>query len=198
MKDFLWTIRVQKREIPLLPHTNYINALLIALTWIHQYLRTDLHIWLWMFLITDSLVHHVLFMSVDSSNVANSFTSFDNKGIDAININNILNHKDVLSFIPPHFKMKSTHCISYRYTSTITSQLFNYKQTLQCLSIEQLRQNPKKCSCSSYHINYIITTDVNTIQNEDLRSLILKGFKFLEPRLFNWQQMFMSIMDYVE
>ena len=37
---------------------------------------------------------------------------FDNKGIDAVNINNILNHKSVQSCIPPYFKMKSTSCIS--------------------------------------------------------------------------------------
>ena len=113
---------------------------------------------------------------------------YDNKGIDAVNIN-ILNHKNVQSCIPPYFKMKSTPYISYRYTSTIASKLFNHKQTLQCLDIEQLRQNPLKCSCSSSPFNYspaghIITGDVNIVQNEDLRSLILKGPKFREPRSF--------------
>ena len=64
---------------------------------------------------------------------------FDNKGIDAVNISNILNHKKVQACVPPYFKMKSTPCISYLYTSTIASKLFNYKQTLQCLDIEQLQ-----------------------------------------------------------
>jgi hypothetical protein len=31
---------------------------------------------------------------------------YDNKEIDAVNINNILNHKNVHSCIPPYFKMK--------------------------------------------------------------------------------------------
>jgi hypothetical protein len=128
---------------------------------------------------------------------------FYNKGIDAVNINNILNHKNVQSCIPPYYKMKSTPCISYRYTSTIASKLFNYKQTLQCLDIKQLRQNPQKCSCSSSPFNYspaghIITGDVNIVQNEDLRSLILKDPKFREPRSFKWRQNFVSIMDSVE
>jgi hypothetical protein len=83
---------------------------------------------------------------------------FDNKGIDAININNILNHKNVQSYIPPYFKMTSTPCISYRYTSTIASKLFNYKQTLQC----QLRQNPSKCSCSSSPFNYSPAGNIST------------------------------------
>jgi hypothetical protein len=46
---------------------------------------------------------------------------FDNKGIDAVDINNILNYENVQFFIPPNFKMKSTPCISNRYTSTVTS-----------------------------------------------------------------------------
>jgi hypothetical protein len=60
-------------------------------------------------LITDSLVHHVLLMSVNSRNLAKFLhLKFDNKGIDAVNINNILNHRDVQSCIPPYFKMKFT------------------------------------------------------------------------------------------
>jgi hypothetical protein len=123
---------------------------------------------------------------------------FDNKGIDAVNINNLINHKNVQSCIPPYFKMKSTICISYRYTSTIASKFFNYKQTLQCLGIEQLRQNPTKCLCSFPPFNYssaghIITRDVIIVQNEDLKSIILK-----EPRSSKWRQNFVFIMDSVE
>jgi hypothetical protein len=108
---------------------------------------------------------------------------FDNNGIDAVNINNILNYKKVQSCIPPYFKMKPTPCVSYRHTSTIASKLFNHKQTLLCLDIEQLRQNPPKYSCSSSPFNYshaghIITGDVNIVQNKDPRSVILKGPKF--------------------
>jgi hypothetical protein len=62
--------------------------------------------------------------------------------------------KNVQSCVPPYFKMKSKACISYRYTFTIASKLFNYKQTLQCLDIEQLRQNPPTCSCSFSPFNY--------------------------------------------
>jgi hypothetical protein len=47
---------------------------------------------------------------------------FHNKGIDAVNVNNILNNKKVQSCIPPYFKMKSTPCISYRYTYNIASK----------------------------------------------------------------------------
>jgi hypothetical protein len=116
---------------------------------------------------------------------------FDNKGINAVNVNNILNHKKVQSCTPPYFKMKSTPCISHRYTCNIASKLFDYKQMLQCLDIEQFRQNPPKCSFFSSPFNYspaghIITGDVNIVENEDLRSLILKGPAFREPCFFKW------------
>jgi hypothetical protein len=73
----------------------------------------------------------------------------------------------------------------------------------QLLDLKRLRQNHPKFSCFFSPFNYSpaghnITGDVNAIQNEDLRSLILKGSKFREPRSFKWQQNFMSIMDSVE
>ena len=62
--------------------------------------------------------------------------------------------------------------------------------------------NPPTCSSSS-SFNYspaghVITGDVNIVENEYLRSLILKGPKFREPRSFNWRQNVISIMNPVE
>ena len=47
---------------------------------------------------------------------------FANKGIDAINIGNILNHRDVVKNIPPYFKCQATPKISYSYTNSIASK----------------------------------------------------------------------------
>jgi hypothetical protein len=108
---------------------------------------------------------------------------FSNKGIDVVNLSNILPHKKVQSCIPEFFKSKFTPCISYKYTPTVASKLFNYKPTLQCIDIEHHLQNPLTCSCSSSPSNYqpaghVITGDVNIVRNEELKSLILKGPKF--------------------
>ena len=124
-------------------------------------------------------------------------------GIDAVNLSNILRHKKVQSCIPEYFKSKSTPRISYTYTPTIASKLFNYKQTLQSLDIDHLILNPPTCSCSSSPFNYspaghIITGDVDIVKNEDLKSLIRKGPKFREPQSFNWRHNFVSIMNSVE
>jgi hypothetical protein len=39
-----------------------------------------------------------------------------NKGINAINISNILNRKEVVKEIPPYFKNQSVPIVSYSYT----------------------------------------------------------------------------------
>ena len=44
---------------------------------------------------------------------------FTNKGIDAINISNILNRKEVVREIPPYFKNQPVPIVSYRYTNSI-------------------------------------------------------------------------------
>ena len=56
---------------------------------------------------------------------------FANKGIDALNVSNILNQKSVESNIPPYFEYKELLCISYSYTSSFGTIIFNYKTSLQ-------------------------------------------------------------------
>jgi hypothetical protein len=155
------------------------------------------------------VAHHRLFkppqINDNSPEVCRQFLKlkFSNKGIDAVSLSIILRHKKVQSCIPEYFKSKSTPCISYKYTPTIASKLFNYKTISQCLDIEHLLLNPPTFSCSTSRFNYqpaghAITGDVNIVKNEELKSLILKGPKFREPRSFKWQQNFLSIMESVE
>ena len=47
--------------------------------------------------------------------------SFANKGLDGINLGNILHHKSVKSKIPPYFKDQSVPIISYVYSRPIAS-----------------------------------------------------------------------------
>ena len=62
---------------------------------------------------------------------------FANKGIDAINISNILNRKEVVKEIPPYFKNQSVPIGSYSYTNSIGRKIFNYKEALQDINIEE-------------------------------------------------------------
>ena len=73
---------------------------------------------------------------------------FANRGIDALNLSNILNQKSVQSNIPPYFEYKESPCISYSYTSSVDTKIFNYKTSLQQIDFQSLSQNPLPCSCS--------------------------------------------------
>lgn len=45
---------------------------------------------------------------------------------------------------------------------------------------------------------HVINDDVNLADNEDLKSIIVKGQKFREPRSFTWRRNFIHIMNSVE
>ena len=79
-----------------------------------------------------------LFKPVRSEPLHNNRTfphiPFANKGIDAINISNILNRKEVVKEIPPYFKNQSVPIVSYSLTNSIGRTIFNYKEALQTLT----------------------------------------------------------------
>ena len=79
---------------------------------------------------------------------------FANKGIDAINISNILNRKEVVKEIPPYFKNQSVSIVSYSYTNSIGRKIFNYKEALQDIKIEEYIKNPLTCDCSHSPFQY--------------------------------------------
>ena len=124
---------------------------------------------------------------------------FANKGIDAINISNILNRKEVKSKIPIYFDNKTVPIISYSYSNTIASKIFNYKQALQDFDANQYVNQPRTCDCLQSPFlcgpsGHIITGD----EHENLRKVISHGPKFREPQHINWNFNFKLIMDAVE
>jgi hypothetical protein len=56
------------------------------------------------------------------------YVNIFNKGIDAIDISNILNRKEVVKEISPYFKNQSGSIVSYSYTNSIGRTIFNYKE----------------------------------------------------------------------
>ena len=79
---------------------------------------------------------------------------FANKGIDALNLSNILDQKSVQSNIPPYFQNKESPCISYSYTRSVASKMFNYKRSLKQIDFNSLSQNPLPCNCSGSQFLY--------------------------------------------
>ena len=56
---------------------------------------------------------------------------FLHKGIDAINLPQLLRSQSVMDKIPAYFKDKELPIISYQYTNTVADKLFNFSSTLQ-------------------------------------------------------------------
>ena len=79
---------------------------------------------------------------------------FANNGIDALNLSNILNQKSVQSSIPPYFQNKESPCISYSYTRSVASKMFNYKRSLQQIDFNSLSQNSLPCTCPGSEFRY--------------------------------------------
>ena len=128
---------------------------------------------------------------------------FENPGIDAINLGNILHHKNVIDKIPPYFEDTNPPKISYSYTTPIASHIFNYKQTLAVFNINDLHNTPLKCSCVNspfVHkpIGHIITGDLGFIKNDALKNILSKGPKYRERKSFTRNSNFKIIMDAVQ
>ena len=128
---------------------------------------------------------------------------FANKGIDALNLSNMLNQKYVQSKIPPYFQCKESPCISYSYTRSVASKFFNYKASLQQKDFDGHSQNPTSCSCCDSEFLYapcghIVTGDLSIVRNQKLKDVLRKGPKYREPVSFSWHQNFNIIMDACE
>jgi hypothetical protein len=128
---------------------------------------------------------------------------FANKGIDAINISNILHHKDVQKKIPNYFKNHTQPKVSYSYTGSIATKVFNYRQTLTDISAYDIIKSPPTCDCSTSPFrygphNHVITGDLNIVNNSKLKNILSKGPKYREPQSFTWKKNFKLIMDSVE
>jgi hypothetical protein len=74
------------------------------------------------------------------------FFHFANKGLDAINLDNILRHKSVKAMVPPYFKDQSVSIISYSTISPIAPTICNYRHVLQDFSIDDLKAKSHECS----------------------------------------------------
>ena len=115
---------------------------------------------------------------------------FINKGIDAKNLPSILSSRSVTE---TYFREKEPPIISYTYTKTITSKIFNFSSTLSDLDYHQFHNNPSQCEYNtSSHLyqpyGHVITGDLSMIPNSKLRDLIAKGPKYREPCKVDWNR----------
>ena len=116
---------------------------------------------------------------------------FMNKAIDVINLPAILRSKSVAERIPVYFRNKEPPIISYEYTNTIASKIFNFASTLPILDITNYLSSPYSCQCETSKFCYkphghVITGDLMVVEKVKLRELVSNGPKFREPNKINW------------
>ena len=119
--------------------------------------------------------------------------NFINKGIDAVNLPSILRSKSVNETVPTYFKEKEPPIISFTYTTTIVSKIFNFSSTLSGLYYHQFHKSPSQCECNtSSHLyqpyDHVITGNLSIIPNSESRDLIAKGPKYREPCKVDWDK----------
>ena len=128
---------------------------------------------------------------------------FFNKAVDAINLPALLRSTSVTNKIPVYFRDKEPPIVSYEYTSTVASKLFNFSPALSNLNVSEYFSNPQTCQCKESKFCYephghVITGDLRVIENAKLRKLVAKGPKYREPNRVNWratETMFLESID---
>ena len=111
---------------------------------------------------------------------------FLNKAVDAINLPALLRSTSVTDKIPVYFRDKEQPIVSYEYTSTVASKLFNFAPALSNLNVSEYLSNPQTCQCKESKFCYephghVISGDLRVIENTKLRELVAKGPKYREP-----------------
>ena len=115
---------------------------------------------------------------------------FFNKAVDVINLPALLRSTSVTNKIPVYFRDKEPPIVSYEYTSTVVSKLFNFALALSNLNVSEYFSNTQTCQCKESKFCYephghVITGDLRVIENAKLRELVAKGPKYREPNRVN-------------
>ncbi len=86
---------------------------------------------------------------------------FKNKGIDSINIGNILHNKLVRKTIPPYFDNLEVPVISYKYTNSIRNNIINYNDTISNLDLTEYENGIPSCNCDKFKYCYAPHMDMS-------------------------------------
>ena len=96
--------------------------------------------------------------------------TFHNKGIEMINLSQILHSRRVTDTVPIFFRDKEPPGLCYKYTKTIAPTIFNFREVSKNLDIDKQHSG---CDCSSSPFFYeplghIVTGDLSLITNRKL------------------------------
>ena len=127
---------------------------------------------------------------------------FHNKAIEAIKLASILNQPQVSCLLPADMREQdSLPMVTYKLGSTVRNKIFNYKQTVNDISINgEATLDPyiNLCNCNNSTFSdpqhgHIITGDLRIVENGKLRKLLTKGPNYREPKTLNFKIAFVKI-----
>ena len=126
--------------------------------------------------------------------------TFANKAVDFINIHKILKDNNILQALPVNLR-NDPPMVVYNLTSTIRSKIFNYKNFVQSLDVDNFLRDdtilPCDCDNSAFkdvHHGHIVSGNLDIVTNATLRKLISKGPKYREPNTFSYTKAKNSIV----
>ena len=109
---------------------------------------------------------------------------YHNKGIEMLEFPKILHSKSVMNTIPQFLSNRKPPRVSYSYTKTIASRVFNQKKVVEKLDFDSGTED-MQCDCSTCKYCYepaghVVTGDLSIIRDATLRVLVEKGPSFRE------------------
>ena len=115
---------------------------------------------------------------------------FLNTAVDSINLPALLRSISVTDKSPVYFKDKEPTTVSYEYTGTVASKLFNFASALSNLNVSDYLSIPQTCQCKESKFCYelhghVIIGDLKVIENAKLKELVVKGPKYRETNRVN-------------
>ena len=103
---------------------------------------------------------------------------FVNKGMDTINISNLINDKNKKKNLPTPFNKTEKISTVYTLNKTIRSKIFNLKEFIKTLDTKDILDNmnnlPCQCTKSPFrdpNHGHIVTGDLRIVQNNKSRKL---------------------------
>ena len=83
-------------------------------------------------------------------------------------------------------------CVTYRLGNPIRNKIFNYKETVESISVQD-PPNLSTCSCNQSEFKdpnhgHIVSGDLRIVEDDKLRKLLSNGPNFREPKSINYNK----------
>ena len=118
---------------------------------------------------------------------------FHNKAVELINLPRILHHSELNDIIDYSVHDFKTPTVVYDLTKPIRSEIFNFKQFVENLNVDEILCNPNSlpCPCANSPFldkdhGHVLTGNLRIVNNNKLRKILSKGPKFRETRELNF------------